>query len=169
MADVPLIPELTRSLRTLGLSGDVHRRRAHDAVLAPLLQARAAAAAATSRREAAHAFRGPALRAEIRDRVRAAASSEMADAAQARARCAAALDAVAPLLDASAALDDEDARVEDDLRWQDFLDAVRRLFATADDAVDEVARILAVPPPPPRTPRLADRWRAAARPRHGDG
>lgn len=152
----PLLPELARSLRTLGRPDDAATDAAHAVVFVPLLDARARAERGDAA-DALHALRGAALAARIESLARAAAARDVADAARARARVAAAREVIEPLrvelmqLDvlataAAASGADSDA-------WRRWLDQLRRVFGQADVACHELAVVLAEAGddrPPPR-------------------
>jgi hypothetical protein len=166
----PLLPELARSLRLFGAPGDAATEAAHAAVLTPLLDARARAAS-SDLGGALAAMRGAALAARIESGAAAAAERLETDPARGRARAARARELLMPLraellgLDALAAQvhgaspTSPDARSPDsrspDSRspeWTAWVAALRRAFATADDACRGLARLLAErdEPPAPR-------------------
>ncbi len=64
MPDTPLLPELARSLRSLGAQRDASAEAAHVAIFLPLLDARAHAAGA-SKESVLAALHGDALAARI--------------------------------------------------------------------------------------------------------
>jgi len=153
MADdaAPLVPELARSLRTLRQPASAATDAAHTAVFGPLLDARARAAR-EDEAGAIAALRGAALAARIESLARAAATEGEPDAARARARVAAAREALEPLraafdaLDAAAIPAGRAGSASPD--WQRWVDQLRRVFAAADAACDELAAVLAQREPP---------------------
>ncbi|HTK47830.1 MAG TPA: hypothetical protein VL328_07625 [Gemmatimonadaceae bacterium] len=146
--ELPL-PELLRSLRTLGAARDAASQAAHDAIFAPLIAARLRASHAEWR-DVVRSLHGATLAESIERASVAAATTGTMQPAMARARSARARDLLDPLRDALAALDDRagaalDAGTES-REWRDWLDALRHAFATADDACRQLARLLATPP-----------------------
>lgn len=140
----PLLPELARSLRTLGRPDDA-AEAAHAVVFAPLLDARARAGRGDAA-DAIAALRGAALAARIESLARAAAAVGQVEAARTRARGAAARDVLEPLRAELAALD---ARAPEALRggadspaWAAWVAQLRRVFAAADVACDGLAAVL---------------------------
>jgi hypothetical protein len=136
----PSLPELARSLRSLGAARDPATEAAHDAIFAPLIAARVRAARAEGR-DVVHAFSGATLLEAIERGVNAAA---------ARARSAAARDAIEPLRTALLALDEGAAGASaagaHSPEWASWIAALRRAFAAADEACGQLARVLAEPP-----------------------
>jgi hypothetical protein len=145
-ATAPLLPELARSLRTLGRPRGAATEAAHAAVFAPLLDARARAAHGDAA-SAVGALRGAALAARIESLTRAAAAEGVTDPASARARSARAREALDPLRTELAALDlaAPDAAREGPASpaWQRWIDQLRRVFAAADVSCDALAMLLA--------------------------
>jgi hypothetical protein len=153
-----LLPELARSLRTFGAPRDAAGDAAHDAVFAPLLEARARAELADVE-AALSALRGAPLATRIAARVAQAAAAGELEPARARARSARASELVEPLAAELAALDAvaSDARggTVDSAGWEQWVAQLRRVFASADDACRALARMLAETPAEPKPPR---RW-----------
>jgi len=144
------LPELARSLRTLGAARDPATEVAHDAIFAPLIAARVRAARAEGR-DVVHSFHGATLLEAVERAASAAAMTGIENAAVARARSAAARDAIEPLrvalrdLDAGAAA--ASSASADSAEWQAWLTALRRAFLAADESCSHLARVLAEPPP----------------------
>lgn len=142
----PLLPELARSLRSLGRSMDAATESAHAAIFAPLLDARARATRGDAA-DALAALRGAALAARVESLARAAASEGQTDPARARARVAAVRELLEPVRDALARLDSLAAAAgrggPSSADWSLWLDELRHVFATADVACGELAIVLA--------------------------
>ena len=145
----PSLPELARSLRSLGAARDPATEAAHDAIFAPLIAARVRAARAEGR-DVVHSFHGASLLESIERGVNAAAAVGTESSAVARARSAAARDAIEPLRSALAALDERADPASTggahSAEWASWIDALRRAFAAADEACGHLARVLAEPP-----------------------
>jgi hypothetical protein len=145
-AGAPLLPELVRSLRSLGRPSDASAEAAHAAVFAPLLDARARATEGDAA-DALAAFRGAALAARIESLARAAATDGQPDPALGRARVAATREQLEPLrgalseLDALAGAAGRDGPASE--AWRRWLDQLRLVFTAADAACDAIARLLA--------------------------
>ena len=142
------LPELARSLRSLGAARDPATEAAHDAIFAPLIAARVRAARAEGR-DVVHSFGGANLLEAIERGVNAAAAAGTESPAFARARSAAARDAIEPLRAALRSLDERaadaaagDARSPEWARW---IEALRLTFAAADEVCSHLARVLAEP------------------------
>ena len=154
------LPELARSLRTLGRPSDAATDAAHAVVFTPLLDARARAGAGAPD-DVLAAFRGAALAARIESLARGAASSGQPDAARGRARLASMRELLEPLRAELLVLDDlaAEARHEgvDHDAWDRWIAQLRRVFAAADVACRGVAGVLAeaADEPPART---GSRW-----------
>ena len=144
----PSLPELARSLRSLGAARDPATAAAHDAIFAPLIAARVRAARAEGR-DVVHSFSGPRLLEAIERGVNAAAAVGTESSAVARARSAAARDAIEPLRTALLALDEGAAGASAEgahsPEWANWIAALRRTFAAADEACGHLARVLAEP------------------------
>jgi hypothetical protein len=157
MADAPL-PELARSLRALGAAGSPAAESAYAAVLGPLLDARARAAAGDAS-EALSALRGGALAARIESRVAQIAGAGQPDAARARARAARARELLEPLQRELAALDRLATAVRrpdtSSPEWAAWIAALRRVFAAADEGCRALARLL---DEPAERPPAGRRW-----------
>ena len=125
------LPELLRSLRTLGAARDAASQAAHDAIFAPLIAARLRASHAEGR-DVVRSLHGATLAESIERASVAAATAGTMEPAMARARSAQARDLLDPLRDALGALDDRagpalDAGTES-REWRDWLDALRQAF-----------------------------------------
>jgi hypothetical protein len=142
------LPELARSLRSLGAARDPATEAAHDAIFAPLIAARVRAARAEGR-DVVHSFQGASLLEAIERGVNAAAAAGTESPAFARARSAAARDAIEPLRPALRSLDERAAdAVAGDAQspaWARWIEALRLTFAAADEACGHLARVLAEP------------------------
>ena len=144
------LPELARSLRSLGAARDPATEAAHDAVFAPLIAARVRAARSEGR-DVVHSFHGATLLEAVERGVNGAATAGVGDPAVARARSAAARDAIEPLRIALRALDDRATAASSagaqSPEWQAWISTLRRAFLAADEACSHLARVLAEPPP----------------------
>ena len=142
------LPELARSLRSLGAARDPATEAAHDAIFAPLIAARVRAARAEGR-DVVHSFHGATLLESIDRGVSGAAAVGTESSAVARARSAAARDAIEPLRAALLTLDEGAAAASaagaDSPEWAVWIAALRRAFAAADEACRHLARVLAEP------------------------
>jgi hypothetical protein len=143
MPDAPLLPELARSLRSLGAQRDAATDAAHDAIFLPLLHARASAAGADEESVLA-AFRGDALAARIEAQSVDAAVQGIDQPALARALTAQTSELIAPLRAALLALDTAAASaMSDDARWDAWVAQLRAVFTSADAACQALAKLLA--------------------------
>ena len=155
MIDPLELPEIARSLRTLGTPRDPASASAHDAIFPPLLAARAAA---MDVQLALSSFAGEALATTIESHASAAAQARATDPAQARARSAQAIECLEPLRDELLQLDrlgqDARDRLADADRWERWVHQLRRVFVEADRACGRLSTVLAdaaaVRPPPRR-------------------
>jgi hypothetical protein len=146
------LPELARSLRSLGAARDPATQAAHDAIFPPLIAARVRASRAEGR-DVVHAFNGAALREQIERAVTAAATLGTTSPAMARARSARARDLLGPLQAAFAMLD-EDGRAAATASpgsepWEVWVESLRRAFAAADEVCGQLSYVLAEPPAEP--------------------
>ena len=143
MPDARELPELARSLRSLGALGDGPADAAHCAIFVPLLEARARAAGA-SVEEMLSALRGDALSARIEAFAVDAAVQGIDQPALARALTAQAEELMEPLRTVLLELDVlvADAR-EGGPGWDAWVAQLRRVFAAADVACRDLARLLA--------------------------
>jgi len=144
----PSLPELARSLRSLGAARDPATEAAHDAIFAPLIAARVRAARAEGR-DVVHSFHGATLLEAIERGVTAAAAVGVESPAVIRARSAAARDAIEPLRAALRTLDEGavDAATGGvhSAEWARWIAALRRAFVAADESCSHLARVLAEP------------------------
>ncbi len=142
MPDRAVLPELARSLRTLGAPHDAAAVAAHTAVFTPLLDARASAA--TSDADGAQAaLRGSALAARIGAQVVDAAQGDITDPAHARAKMAEADEIMEPLRAALLALDEAVVgAIPGSEAWDRWVAQLRRVFTTADVACGQLAALL---------------------------
>ena len=154
------LPELGRSLRSLGSVRNACEERAHAAVFGPLLEARAKASAASSQADILDALRGRALAARIErltsDAVRVGTTNE----ASARARTAQARELLEPLLVALEALDSEAALIDPSSRidgYRAYVDALTGVFAAADVACGRLSELLGSRAAAPRSGWLRGR------------
>lgn len=158
MPEPLLLPELARSLRSFGAPRDAASDAAHAAIFAPLLEARARAGLGDVE-AALSALRGETLAVRIAARVAAAASAGQADPANARARAARASEMLEPTLAALATLDTLAAQARggsaDSPAWDAWVGQLRHVFASADDACRDLARMLGERRAEPTTTR---RW-----------
>ena len=148
MPDDPRLPELARSLRSLGAARDPAAEAAHDAIFTPLIEARVRAARANGR-DIVGLLRGATLYQQIERAVVSAASVGATPPAVARARASAAREMLEPVRTALAAVDDRASAASagglGTPAWEAWLVELRRTFGAADDAVIKLARLLAVP------------------------
>jgi hypothetical protein len=153
-----LLPELARSLRSFGAPRDAAGDSAHDAIFAPLLEARARAELGDVE-AALSALRGAPLGTRIAARVAQAAAAGEPDPAKARARTARASELIETLLGELAVLDGLAASARggevDSPAWRAWVAQLRRVFTSADDACRAFARLLAEPEPQEKSAR---RW-----------
>jgi len=143
------LPELARSLRSLGAARDQATQAAHDAIFPPLIAARVRASRAEGR-DVVHAFHGASLLEQIERAATAAACVGTTHSSVARARSARARDALAPLRSAFALLDERGREAESappgSESWETWIESLRRAFAAADDVCGRLANVLAEPP-----------------------
>ena len=153
-----LLPELARSLRSFGAPRDAAGDAAHDAIFAPLLDARARAELGDVE-AALSALRGGPLGTRIATRVAQAAAVGESEAARARARTARALELIEPLTAELTTLDRLAAAASggeaSSPAWQSWVAQLRRVFASADDACRALGRLLGEPTAPAKAGR---RW-----------
>jgi hypothetical protein len=153
-----LLPELARSLRSLGAPRDAAGEAAHDAVFAPLIEARARAELGDVE-AVLSALRGAPLGTRIAARVAQAAAVGEPEPARARARTAHASELIETLLGELAALDALAPAARGGAAgspaWQAWVAQLRRVFISADDACRALTRLLAEPS---AQARAARRW-----------
>jgi hypothetical protein len=153
-----LLPEMARSLRSFGAPRDAAGDAAHDAIFAPLLEARARAELGDVE-AALSALRGAPLGTRIAGRVAQAAAAGEPEPARARARTARASELIEPLIAELATLDRLAASARggeaSSPTWGAWVAQLRRVFTSADDACRALTRLLAEPSAPPKAAR---RW-----------
>jgi hypothetical protein len=146
------LPELARSLRSLGAARDEATQAAHDAIFPPLIAARVRASRAEGR-DIVHAFNGASLGEQIERAVTAAATLGTIQPSMARARSARAKDLLGPLQAAFARLDEQGrgaaAASPGSEPWETWVESLKRAFAVADEVCGQLARVLAEPPAEP--------------------
>ncbi|HEX7941742.1 MAG TPA: hypothetical protein VF488_08035 [Gemmatimonadaceae bacterium] len=146
------LPELARSLRSLGAARDPAMQAAHDAIFAPLIAARVRASRAEGR-DVVHAFHGASLAEQIERAVTAAATLGTTQPSVARSRSARARDTLGPLRAAFAALDElgraAAAAPPGSEPWEAWVGSLKRAFAKADEVCGQLAQVLAEPPAEP--------------------
>ena len=157
MADVPVLPELARSLRSLGHQPTTATEAAHTAIFTPLLDARTRAAGALPD-VVLGAMRGSALIARIEANAVDATVHGVEEPASIRALTAQTDELMAPL---RAALVELDARApaaaDDDAGWQAWIAQLRIAFAAADTACSALSRLIAHRDEQVATPRWFER------------
>ena len=157
MADVPVLPELARSLRSLGHQPNTATEAAHAAIFTPLLDVRTRAAGASSD-VVLGAIRGSALIARIEANAVDAAVQGVEEPASIRALTAQTDELMAPL---RAALVELDARApaaaDDDAGWNEWIAQLRIAFAAADTACSALSRLIAHRDEQVATPRWFER------------
>ena len=154
MPDTPLLPELARSLRSLGAQRDASTEAAHAAIFVPLLDARARAAGAAKETVLA-ALRGSALAARIEAQAVDAAVQGIEQPALARALTAHSSELMEPLHRALVSLDTAaSSALESDAAWDHWVARLRAVFASADVACQALAKLLATR----QTRTAAPRW-----------
>ena len=153
MADAPTLPELARSLKSLGEQRDACAEASHAAIFLPLLDARAHAVG-KSATEILAALRGDALSARIEAQAVDAAVHGIEQPARTRALSAQTAELMEPLRAALLALDElaPNAR-ESTVGWEAWVAQLRRVFACADVACQALSRLLA-----DRSLDAAPRW-----------
>ena len=142
MADIPMLPELARSLRSLGHQPDAASEAAHAAIFAPLLDARTRAAGAPAD-VVLGAMRGSALIARIEANAVDAAVNGVEAPAHVRAFTAQTTELMAPLRAALLALDERADSAADGSGWDAWIAQLRATFAAADTACSALARLIA--------------------------
>jgi hypothetical protein len=157
MPDAPLLPELARSLRSLGAQRDASTEAAHSAIFVPLLDARARAADADKATVLA-ALRGNALAARIEAQAVDAAVQGIEQPALARALTAQSEELMEPLHRALVALDEAaTSALDSDAAWDEWVSRLRTVFTTADVACRALATLVATRQTRTATPRWFER------------
>jgi hypothetical protein len=154
MPDAPILPELARSLRSLGAQRDAATDAAHAAIFVPLLDARARASGSNKRAVLA-ALRGNALAARIEAQAVDAAVQGIDQPALARALTAQSSELMEPLHRALVALDEAAATAqESDAAWEEWVARLRTVFTRADVACQALAKLISTR----QTRTAAPRW-----------
>jgi hypothetical protein len=142
MPESPLLPELGRSLRSLGTQRDAAGDAAHAAIFLPLLDARARAG--SSKDAALRALRGAALSARIEAQAVDAAVHGIDQPARVRSLSAHTDELIEPLREALLALDEAAEGARDfPPNWEAWVAQLRRVFMTADVACQALAKLIA--------------------------
>lgn len=153
MPEPPVLPELARSLRSLGAQRDAATETAHAAIFLPLLDARARAAGA-SKDAVLGALHGAALSARIEAQAVDAAVQSVEKPARVRALTAQTTELIEPLRVALLALDASALQArESEAGWDAWVAQLRVVFQRADVACQALAKLLAT-----RDTRGAPRW-----------
>jgi len=157
MPENPTLPELARSLRSLGHQPDAASEAAHAAVFTPLLDARASAEGGTAEVILA-SLRGAALIARIEASSVDAAVQGLEEPARIRALIAQTSEVMAPLRGALVALDDLAAAAAQSADgWEVWIAQLRVAFVAADTACRALARLIAKRDEGAATPRWFER------------
>ena len=157
MADAPILPELARSLRSLGHAANPASEAAQAAVFTPLLDARTRASGSSVDVVLA-ALRGTALIARIEANAVDAAVQGVEDLPRVRALTAQTSELMAPLHAALVALDDRAAAATaDPAGWEAWIAQLRVAFGAADTACAALARLIAQRHEQVATPRWFER------------
>ena len=142
MVETPTLPELARSLRSLGHQPNAASEAAHAAIYTPLLDARTSAAGGTVEVILA-ALRGTALIARIEANAVDAAVNGVDDLPRVRALAARTSELTAPLRAALVALDECATTAADtQAGWEAWIAQLRVAFAAADTACSALARLI---------------------------
>lgn len=157
MADAPILPELARSLRSLGHQPNAASEAAHAAVFTPLLEARTRALGAPAD-VVLSALRGSALIARIEANAVDAAVHGVEEPAHVRAFTAQTAELMAPLRAALVELDERASSAADDgSGWDAWIAQLRTAFAAADTACSALSRLIAERSEQIATPRWFER------------
>lgn len=157
MADTPALPELARSLRSLGHQPNPATEAAHDAIFTPLLDARTRAAGAPAD-VALGAMGGSALIARIEANAVDAAVHGVEEPARVRALTAQTAELMAPLRAALVELDERaPSAAIDGAGWDAWIAQLRTAFTAADTACSALARLIAERSEQLATPRWFER------------
>lgn len=142
MPDAPQLPELARSLRSLGAQRGAAADAAHSAIFLPLLDARTRSVGAALD-VVLSALRGDALAARIEARAVDAAVHGVAQPSEARALSAQTSELIEPLRSSLLVLDSLSPAARDDAAgWDAWVAQLRRVFAYADAACEALAALL---------------------------
>lgn len=157
MADTPLLPELARSLRTLGHQPDAATEAAHAAIFTPLLEARTRAAGGSAD-VVLGAIRGSALIARIEANAVDAAVHGLEEPARVRALTARTAELMAPLRATLVELDERaSSAAADDAGWNAWITQLRLAFSAADTACSALSRLISDRNDQVATPRWFER------------
>ena len=136
------LPEVARSLKSLGTPGDVASQSAHDAIFVPLMEARERANAAEKEIVLA-ALRGDALAARIEARAFDVAVAGIVAPPRVRSLTARTRELMDALHQALQVLDEKASlALEDVVAWDAWVAQLRRVFSTADAACGALARLI---------------------------
>ncbi len=142
MPDAPVLPELARSLRSLGHQPDAISEAAQAAIFTPLLDARTGAAGAPVEVVLA-ALRGAALIARIEANAVDAAIQGIEELPRVRALTAQTSEITAPLRAALVALDElAPTAAEHSAGWDAWIAQLRVAFAAADTACSALSTLI---------------------------
>ena len=157
MPDAPHLPELARSLRSLGETRSGAAEAAHAAIFLPLLDARTRAVGAPLDAVLA-ALRGDALSARIEARAVDAAVHGVEQPARVRALSAQASELMEPLRAALLELDLLAPAAHDvPGEWDAWVAQLRRVFSSADVACQGLVRLIATRDTRDAVPRWFER------------
>jgi hypothetical protein len=142
MPDAPLLPELGRSLRSLGAQHEPCAEASHAAIFVPLLDARARAAD-RSKEFMLASLKGSTLAGRIETLVAAAAVQGVEEPAAARAITAQSAELMEPLRRAFMELDGAaQSALHSDAAWDDWVARLRAVFVSADVACQSLTKLL---------------------------
>ena len=143
MPDAPLLPELGRSLRSLGAQHEPCAEASHAAIFVPLLDARARATD-RSKEFVLASLKGSMLAGRIEALVAAAAVEGVQQPAVARSLTAQSGELMEPLRRAFAELDAAaSSALHSDAAWEAWVVRLRAVFVSADVACQAMAGLLA--------------------------
>jgi hypothetical protein len=153
MPDAPLLPELGRSLRSLGAQHEPCAEASHAAIFVPLLDARARATD-RSKEFVLASLKGSTLATRIETLVAAAAVQGVEQPALARAILAQSAELMEPLRRALKELDGAaSTALHSDAAWEEWVGRLRAVFVSADVACRALAKLLESRPTPGTPPR----------------
>ena len=142
MPDAPLLPELGRSLRSLGAQHEPCAEASHAAIFVPLLDARARATD-RSKEFMLASLKGSTLATRIEVLVTAAAVQGLEQPALARAVSAQGTELMEPLRRALAELDKAaSSALHSDAAWEEWVTRLRAVFVSADVACQALTKLL---------------------------
>lgn len=147
MPDGPVLPELARSLRSLGAQRNAAAEASHAAIFRPLLDARARASGATTD-VVLSTLRGDALSARIEANAVDAAVVGIDQPSRIRALTAQTSELIEPLRSALLVLDGLSGGARDSSAgWDSWVVQLRRVFVAADVACQALTLLLQSRPP----------------------